>query len=257
MIENLTVAEISTSFVFLEWDEPLEMSLGISFKVQWTADKTSGNEVTTDTSCNITGLTAGVNYTFCITAVAADTSTESESVCISAWTKPDVITNLTAGDITTSSVLLNWTKPNGQSSHYHVEYGDKNVTTENTSIKINDLTPGAQYTFEVFAVAADNVTEGRSSQIPLYTKPDVISNFTVNSITTSSVFLTWNEPMGNRDFFKLNWTDKKTSNHTTINNTWYNITGLTAGVNYTFCITTVAEDDSDGDTLCISQYTSM
>ncbi len=77
--------------------------------------------------------------------------------------------NLTADDITTSSVLLNWTKPNGQSSRYHVEYEDKNVTTENTSIKINDLIPGAQYTFRVFAVAADHVTEGRSNQISLNT----------------------------------------------------------------------------------------
>ncbi|MGL5428722.1 MAG: fibronectin type III domain-containing protein, partial [Cetobacterium sp.] len=42
--------------------------------------------------------------------------------------------NLTADDITTSCVLLNWTKPNGQSSRYRVEYEDKNVTTENTSI---------------------------------------------------------------------------------------------------------------------------
>ncbi len=39
-----------------------------------------------NTSYNITGLTAGVNYTFCITAVAADKSTEGETVCISNYT---------------------------------------------------------------------------------------------------------------------------------------------------------------------------
>ncbi|KAL0154747.1 hypothetical protein M9458_049010, partial [Cirrhinus mrigala] len=77
--------------------------------------------------------------------------------------------NLKADDITTSSVVLNWTKPNGQSSHYRIEYEYKNETTENTSIKINDLIPGTQYTFRVFAVAADHVTEGRSDQISLYT----------------------------------------------------------------------------------------
>ncbi len=47
--------------------------------------------------------------------------------------------NLTAVDITTSSVLLNWTEPNGQSSRYRVEYDDKNVIAENTSIMLNDL----------------------------------------------------------------------------------------------------------------------
>ncbi len=74
-----------------------------------------------------------------------------------------LIKNLTAVDITTSSVLLNWTNPNGQSSRYRVEYEDKNVIAENTSIKINNLIPGAQYTFRVFAVAADHVTEGRAN----------------------------------------------------------------------------------------------
>ena len=84
-------------------------------------------------------------------------------------TEPDIIINLTADDITTSSVLLNWTEPNGQSSRYLVEYENNNVTTETNSIEINHLTPGAPYTFRVFAVAADHVTEGRASQISLYT----------------------------------------------------------------------------------------
>ncbi len=39
-----------------------------------------------NTSYNITGLIAGVNYIFCMTAVAADTSTEGETVCISNYT---------------------------------------------------------------------------------------------------------------------------------------------------------------------------
>ncbi|KTF96035.1 hypothetical protein cypCar_00024369 [Cyprinus carpio] len=91
----------------------------------------------------------------------------------SVFGEPDVIMNLTANDITTSSVLLNWTKPNGQSSRYRVEYENNNVVTENNSFEINDLTPGVHYTFRVFAVAADHVTKGRAraSQISLYTSP--------------------------------------------------------------------------------------
>ncbi len=45
-----------------------------------------------------------------------------------------VIMNLTAVDITTSSVLLNWTEPNGQISRCLVEYEDNNLIAENTSI---------------------------------------------------------------------------------------------------------------------------
>ncbi len=90
--------------------------------------------------------------------------------------------NLTAVDITTSSVLLNWTEPNGQSSRYRVEYDDKNVIAENTSIMLNDLIPGAQYTFRVFAVAADHVTEGRANQISLYTSKSSDWMFNLNDI---------------------------------------------------------------------------
>uniref|UniRef100_A0A8C1J9B1 protein-tyrosine-phosphatase n=1 Tax=Cyprinus carpio TaxID=7962 RepID=A0A8C1J9B1_CYPCA len=239
---NLKVSEITTSSVFLIWEEPFGNRY--FFKLNWTDGKTSNHVITNNTWYNITGLTAGVNYTFNIAAVAADKSTEGGSVVTSNYTKPDVIMNLTANDITTSSVLLNWTKPNGQSSRYHVEYENNNVATENNSFEINDLTPGVHYTFRVFAVAADHVTEGRASQISLYTKPDVIRNLRVSEITTSSVFLIWEEPFGNRYFFKLNWTDGKTSNHVITNNTWYNITGLTAGVNYTFNIAAVAADKS-------------
>ncbi|XP_016085817.1 receptor-type tyrosine-protein phosphatase eta-like [Sinocyclocheilus grahami] len=254
MIINLTVSEITPSSVFLTWEEPVGNRS--FFKIQWTGDKTNGSSTTSNTSYHITDLTAGVSYTFIITAVAADQSTEGESVVTSKYTKPDVIMNLTADDITTSSVFLNWTKPNGQSSRYRVEYEDKNVITENTSININDLIPGAQYTFRVFAVAADHLTEGRANQISLYTKPGVIRILKITEITTSSVFLKWNETVGSRSFFNLNWSDGKTSNHTITNNTWYNITGLTAGVNYTFIITAVAADNStEGETVCISNYT--
>ncbi len=93
----------------------------------------------------------------------------------------------------------------------------------------------------------------------LYTEPDVIRNLNVSTITTSSVFLTWVEPAGNRSFFKLQWTvEKNNANATETSNTSYNITGLNAGVNYTFCITAVAADQStQGGTVCISQFTSM
>ncbi|KAL1247798.1 hypothetical protein QQF64_023174 [Cirrhinus molitorella] len=254
VIRNLTVSEITTSSVFLRWDEPAGYKF--FFTLQWTGDEESGNVTTTYTSYNITDLTAGVNYTFIIQSLAADNLTEGESVVTSTYTKPDIIMNLTADDITTSSVLLSWTKPNGQSSHYRVEYGDKNVTTENTSIKINGLTPGTQHTFKVFAVAADHVTEGRSSQTSLYTKPDVISNLTVKNITTSSVFLIWNEPGGNRHFFQIQRTGETSGDSTTTTNTSYLITNLTAGVNYTFCITAVAADNlTKGETSCTSRFT--
>ncbi|XP_043083320.1 receptor-type tyrosine-protein phosphatase eta-like isoform X5 [Puntigrus tetrazona] len=253
VIRNLTVSNITTSSVFLTWAEPIGNRS--FFKIQWADDQTSKNSTTRNTSHLITDLTAGVSYTFIITAVAADNSTEGESVLTSKYTKPDVIMNLTAVNITTSSVLLNWSKPNGQSSHYRVECEDKNVTVEDTSIKINGLIPGAQYKFKVFAVAADNVTEGRANQISLYIKPDAIRNLIVKNITTSSVFLTWDEPVGYRSVFKIDWTDDKINRNKTETTNTSLITDLTAGVSYTFCIIAVAADNStEGETVCKSLH---
>ncbi|XP_056307248.1 receptor-type tyrosine-protein phosphatase eta-like [Danio aesculapii] len=257
VVRNLTVANITTSSAFLKWDEP--QGNRAFFQIQWRDNNRFNYTATSnDTWYNITDLTAGVSYTFIITAVATDKSTEGEPVVFSKYTKPDVIMNLKADNITTSSVLLSWTKPNGQSSCYNIEYGNNYVTTENTSMEIHFLVPGAQYTFKVFAVAADQVTEGESNQISLFAKPDSISSVVVTNITTSSVVLTWNEPSGNRSFYNINWTDDKTNTNGTEMTTsdFVQITDLTAGVSYTFCISAVAADNStEGTAFCISQFT--
>jgi len=90
-----------------------------------------------------------------------------------------------------------------------------------------------------------------------HTEPDVIRNLIVSEITTSSMFLIWDEPIVNKHFFKIQWTGDQTNGHSSTSNTSYHITGLTAGVSYTFCITAVPADNSTGETVCNSKYTSM
>ncbi|XP_065148299.2 receptor-type tyrosine-protein phosphatase eta [Paramisgurnus dabryanus] len=131
-----------------------------------------------------------------------------------------------------------------------------NETTKNTFIKINHLMSGLQYLFKVYAVAADNVTEGSCNQIFLYIDPDVIRNLAVTEITTSSAFLTWNEPVGIRHFFRVHWIGNKLSRNATTNLTSYNINDLNAGVSYRFCVTVVVVDNSrEGQAVCMSKYT--
>lgn len=84
----------------------------------------------------------------------------------------------------------------------------------------------------------------------------MIRNLTVSEITTSSVFLDWDEPLGNRFYFNVQWFGDKTREYNT-SDTSHNITGLSAGVNYTFMITTVAADSTRGDPVIISLFTSM
>ncbi|XP_042571863.1 receptor-type tyrosine-protein phosphatase eta-like [Cyprinus carpio] len=261
VIRNLTVFEITTSSVFLTWDEPFGNRS--FFKLNWTDQKLDliGNAIeTTNTSYHITGLTAGVSHTFCITAVAADQSTEGNTFCISQYIKSDGIRNLRVSEITTSSVFLTWGESAGNIYFFKLQWADDktsgNLTTTYTFSNITGLTAGVNYTFCIIAVAADESTEGETFCISHYTKPEIVRNLSVTEITISSVSLTWDEPAGNRDFFRIQWTEKRTREAAT--NTSYHINDLTAGVNYTFCITAVAADKStEGETFCISQYTSM
>ncbi|XP_037398454.1 receptor-type tyrosine-protein phosphatase beta-like isoform X17 [Pygocentrus nattereri] len=246
VIMNLTVTEITTTSLFINWTEPVGQRS--FFKVQWTNDNVTSNATTSRNFFNITDLMAGVNYYIKVSAVAADNSSEGNLIRISSYTKPDTVQNLTVVNVTTSSVLLSWIKPVGASSYYRVQYDSLNKTlnqtTQNPMINISDLTPGVQYMFRVFAVAADNSTEGSYGYIATYTKPEVIRNLTVTEITTTSLFISWTEPIGQRFFFRVQWTKNYVTSNATISQTFFNITNLIAGVNYNLSVSAVAGDNS-------------
>uniref|UniRef100_A0A672GQC4 Fibronectin type-III domain-containing protein n=1 Tax=Salarias fasciatus TaxID=181472 RepID=A0A672GQC4_SALFA len=74
---------------------------------------------------------------------------------------------------TTTSIYLNWTKPNGNYSFYRVRWTDGsiyfNTTVNETGTNVTDLTPGVKYTFTVQSVAGDNKTESKKREISSYT----------------------------------------------------------------------------------------
>ncbi|KAF7702230.1 hypothetical protein HF521_001513 [Silurus meridionalis] len=259
VVNNLIVSNKTISSVSLNWNEP--NGSRSYFIIQWT--DVSGNNIinSSNTYYNVTGLTAGLNYTFTVTAVATDNQTTGASTQISAFTKPDVVTNLTVSNKTTSSVSLNWNEPNGNRSYFTVQWtgGSVNniINTSDTSYTVTGLTAGVKYIFTVTAVAVDKQTTGSPTQISAFTNPDAVTNLTVSNKTTSSVSLTWNEPPGNKSYFILRWTGGSLNKSINISTTSYNVTGLTAGVNYTFTVTAFAGDGQNGGaTTQISAFTN-
>ncbi|XP_071260689.1 receptor-type tyrosine-protein phosphatase eta-like [Salvelinus alpinus] len=245
IIRNLMFTEITTSSVSLNWTEP--KGNRSFYRVEWTGGNINGSQNTIGTSVNVTALTAGVQYLFTVTAVAGDNTTVGQNETISKYTKPAIIRNLMFTEITTSSVSLNWTEPKGNRSFYRVEWTGGNISgsqnTIGTSVNVTALTAGVQYLFTVTAVAGDNTTVGQNETLSKYTKPEVIRNLTVSEITTSSVSLSWIEPLGNRSFYRVEWTGGSRDMNTTTNETAYNVTELTAGVKYTFKVSAVAGDN--------------
>ncbi|XP_070686460.1 receptor-type tyrosine-protein phosphatase eta-like [Pempheris klunzingeri] len=243
-VRNLNVSGLTTSSVFLTWTEPEGESS--FYRVQWTDGNVTQNDTVTQTHINISNLTPGVQYEINVTAVAGDGRTDGQSTAVSQYTKPEAVRNLNVSGLTTSSVFLTWTEPEGESSFYRVQWTDGNVTQNDTvtqtHINISNLTPGVQYEINVTAVAGDGRTDGQSTAVSQYTKPEAVRNLNVSGLTTSSVFLTWTEPEGESSFYRVQWTDGNVTQNDTVTQTHINISNLTPGVQYEINVTAVAGD---------------
>ncbi|XP_047452257.1 receptor-type tyrosine-protein phosphatase beta isoform X4 [Mugil cephalus] len=258
VVRDLTVAEITTSSINLNWTEP-EGDRSF-YRVQWTDGKTNSNTTVVEPKLNVTALTPGVRYGFTVIAVAGDNETKSEMEEISHYTKPEVVRNLTVSNFTTSSVSLKWTEPVGNSSFYIVQTTGRTTNRKDNvtdpKLSITELTPGVRYTFSVIAVAGDDKTIGEATTKSLYTKPEIVTNLSVTSFTTSSISLNWTESVGNRSFYRVQWTGGERTNSTNVSETFTNITDLTAGVQYEITVIAVAHDGyTEGQSKMISKYT--
>ncbi|XP_056138392.1 receptor-type tyrosine-protein phosphatase eta [Lampris incognitus] len=258
IVKNLTVTGITTTSVSLSWIEPEGNSS--HYKVEWTNGSDSKTNQTHESYITIPGLTSGVLYTFRVRAVTDQEKTEGNSINVSQYTKPEVVRNLTVTGITTTSVSLSWIEPEGNSSHYKVEWtngSDSKINqTHKSYITIPDLTPGVLYTFRVKAVTDQHTTEGNSVNVSQYTKPEVVRNLTVTGITTTSVSLSWIEPEGNSSHYKVEWTNGSDSKTNQTHESYITIPGLTPGVLYTFRVKAATDQHkTEGYNVNVSQYT--
>ncbi|XP_074533307.1 receptor-type tyrosine-protein phosphatase beta [Halichoeres trimaculatus] len=258
VVRDLSVVTATTSSISLNWTEPEGKSS--LYRVKWTNGATDGSKTVTETNINVTELTAGVQYSFTVIAVAGDNTTESAVAEISHYTKPEVVRDLSVVTATTSSISLNWTEPEGKSSLYRMKWTngatEGNQTVTETNINVTELTAGVQYSFTVIAVAGDNTTESAVAEISHYTKPEVVRDLSVVTATTSSISLNWTEPEGKSSLYRVKWTNGATDGSKTVTETNINVTELTAGVQYSFTVIAVAGDNTTESAVAeISHYT--
>ncbi|XP_029107595.1 receptor-type tyrosine-protein phosphatase eta-like isoform X6 [Scleropages formosus] len=258
VIRNPIITEIKTTSISLNWTQPVG---NVAFyTVQWSNASGIQNSSTSNTFITVNGLTPGTQYTFSITAFAADNQTSGATFTISQYTRPEIIRNPIITDIKTTSISLNWTQPVGNVAFYTVQWsnasGIQNSSTSNTFITVNGLTPGTQYTFSITAFPADNQTSGATFTISQCTRPDVIRNLIITEIKTTSISLNWTQPVGNVAFYTVQWSNASGIQNSSTSNTFITVNGLTPGTQYTFNITAFAADNqTSGATFTISQYT--
>ncbi|KAM7003473.1 receptor-type tyrosine-protein phosphatase eta-like [Tautogolabrus adspersus] len=202
-----------------------------------------GNDMTGQGS--ITALTPGTVYEVFISCL---------NCCIEVTTKPEAVRNLTVTDVTTTSLLVTWTEPEGESSLYRVNWTNGQINTTGTSRNISGLTAGVKYCISVTAVANDNRTEGQSTTDCWYTQPGKIGSH-YESITNSSIYLNWTQPPGEVFKYRVNWHNGGTvmSNYT--KSTFVVLPELIPGTSYTIQIIAVNGANESGEPYTFTSVT--
>ncbi|XP_050831624.1 receptor-type tyrosine-protein phosphatase eta isoform X11 [Serinus canaria] len=270
-IYNLTAESIGVNSVNLKWMVDSNPSDQYTYRIEvvnGTNDTPVNNVTSNETRAEITGLIPGTLYSFTVFAVAADNET-GEGSPIHLYTRPSPVLDLKAESIGVTSVTLKWVLNDSASDTYtyriEVVNGTndtpvKNVTSNETRAEITGLIPGTLYSFTVFAVAADNETEGEGSPIHLYTKPSRVHDLTAESIGVTSVILKWMVDSNPSDQYTyrievVNGTNDTPVNNVTSNETRAEITGLIPGTLYNFTVFAVAADNETGEGSSIHLYT--
>ncbi|GLD60175.1 receptor-type tyrosine-protein phosphatase eta-like isoform X4 [Lates japonicus] len=210
---------------------------------------------------NVTGLTAGVKYSFTVIAVAGDNKTESDTAEIFHYTRPGMVSEPDTSQ-NTSSISLNWDLPLGQAFKYRLEWHNAGALmtrrTTDTAAVLSELIPGTEYTITITAIAGDNKTEGEPYSFTSATKPEVIRDLIVTNFTMTSVSLNWTAPEGNTSFYIVNWTSGAAINTRKTYMPNFTISDLTPGVKYNFTVSAVTNTTGcmlEGDSATLSQYT--
>ncbi|CAJ0961213.1 unnamed protein product, partial [Ranitomeya imitator] len=254
VVQNLITGIITTTSISLSWEKP--DGNASSYEIQILGEPTFEKSVTS-TSETIEGLTPGNYYTFLITAFVGENVTGNSSE-ITVYTQPEAVKNLMIDIITTTSIFLTWEKPDGNASLYEIQIlGDPtfNKTMTTTYDTIEGLIPGNYYILLVTAAVGENNVKGTSSEIYVYTKPEVVKNLMTGIITTTSISLSWERPDGNASSYEIQILGEPTFNKI-VTSTSVTIEGLTSGNYYTLLITVlVGENNVTGNSSELSVYT--
>ncbi|NXA72660.1 PTPRJ phosphatase, partial [Thryothorus ludovicianus] len=263
-VVNLTAESIGVTSVTLKWVMNDSASDSYTYRVEVVNDTFVKNLIFNDTKAEITELLPGTPYNFTVFAVAADNETEGEGVPTHLCTRPSQVVDLTAESIGVTSVTLKWVMNDSASDSYtyRVEVVNdtfvRNLRFNHTKEEITELLPGTPYNFTVFAVAADNKTEGEGVPRDLYTRPSQVVDLTAESIGVTSVTLKWvmNDSASESYTYRVEVVNDTFVKNLRFNHTKAEITELFPGTPYNFTVFAVAADgETEGEGVSRDLYT--
>ncbi|XP_062823723.1 receptor-type tyrosine-protein phosphatase eta [Anolis carolinensis] len=251
-VSNLHAENISNTTVTLKWDRNDPDASNYTYQIQIEGNDTSRSESSNNTNIEVRNLEPGTQYTFKVYPVAADNTTEGDSKDLIVYTRPNPVSDIRTGNISTTSVSLTWKNDDLRVSSYTYQInisGDSASWSEfsnNTSAVIQSLEPGIQYTFNICPVAADNITVGEPENITAYTKPTPVYDISAENLTTDTIILQWNnsDPNASSYTYWITIEGNGTSKNETSSIKSFVISSLEPGTLYKFIIYSVAADNS-------------
>ena len=159
-----TAADVTESTAAISWEEALDNVAVVGYNVYVNGEKVN-DELITDTSYTVTGLTDNTEYTVTVTAVdaAGNESDASEAVTFTTVETdreaPSAPANVAAADITRAGAAISWkaSTDNVGVTGYDVYVNgkkDNDALVKDTAYELSDLKQDTSYKVEVYALDA-------------------------------------------------------------------------------------------------------
>ena len=201
-VKNLAASGETTTSLKLSWSSSA-YAQGYEVYRYDTGKKTYVKVATvTGTSSNITGLAAGTDYKFAVSAYVKSSGKTlySEKTVISAATKPAKVSGISFSSRAEKSIALKWNTVKGATGYkvYRLVSKDNYKylgSTSKPAYNANGLTGSTDYTFKVVAYKKIGSKElvGEDATARIMTTPAAVKNLKISARSNASITMKWSK----------------------------------------------------------------